>query len=67
MGKTTGFMEFEKKERNYVDVSERIQNYKEFILPLSEEETKTQAARCMERSSLFRKMERGFGEFAFNK
>ena len=48
MGKTTGFMEFEKKERNYVDVSERIQNYKEFILPLSEEETKTQAARCMD-------------------
>jgi len=48
MGKITGFMEFEKKERNYVDVSERIQNYKEFILPLSEEETKTQAARCMD-------------------
>ena len=48
MGKTTGFMEFEKKERNYVDISERIQSYKEFVLPLSEEETKTQAARCMD-------------------
>ena len=48
MGKTTGFMEFEKKERDYVDISERIQSYKEFVLPLSEEETKTQAARCMD-------------------
>ena len=48
MGKITGFMEFEKKERRYVDVSKRIQNYKEFVLPLSEEETKTQAARCMD-------------------
>ena len=47
MGKTTGFMEFEKKERDYVDISERIQSYKEFVLPLSEEETKTQAAICM--------------------
>jgi hypothetical protein len=41
MGKITGFMEFEKKERNYVDISERIQSYKEFVLPLSEEETKS--------------------------
>ena len=41
-------MEFEKKERDYVDISERIQSYKEFVLPLSEEETKTQAARCMD-------------------
>ena len=48
MGKITGFMEFEKKERNYVDISERIQSYKEFVLPLSEEETKNQAARCMD-------------------
>lgn len=48
MGKTTGFMEFEKKERKYIDISERIQNYKEFVLPLSEEETKKQAARCMD-------------------
>ena len=39
MGKITGFMEFEKKERKYIDISERIQNYKEFVLPLSEEET----------------------------
>ena len=48
MGKITGFMEFEKKERKYIDISERIQNYKEFVLPLSEEETKKQAARCMD-------------------
>jgi glutamate synthase (NADPH/NADH) small chain len=41
-------MEFEKKERKYIDISERIQNYKEFVLPLSEEETKKQAARCMD-------------------
>tara|TARA_B100001287_G_scaffold81821_1_gene68140 strand:- start:393 stop:1814 length:1422 start_codon:yes stop_codon:yes gene_type:complete len=48
MGKPTGFMEIEKIERGYKPVSERISNYKEFVIPLSREETINQAARCMD-------------------
>ena len=48
MGKPTGFMEIEKIDRDYKPVSERISNYKEFIVPLSREETVKQAARCMD-------------------
>ena len=39
MGKPTGFMEIEKIDRDYKPVSDRISNYKEFIVPLSKEET----------------------------
>ena len=48
MGKPTGFMEIEKIDRDYKPVSDRISNYKEFIVPLSKEETVKQAARCMD-------------------
>ena len=48
MGKPTGFMDIEKLDRGYKPVSERISNYKEFVIPLSEKETIDQAARCMD-------------------
>jgi len=48
MGKPTGFMDIEKIDRGYKPVSERITNYKEFVIPLSEKETIKQAARCMD-------------------
>lgn len=48
MGKTTGFMEFERKDETYVPVQERIKNYKEFTQPLEEKELKNQGARCMD-------------------
>ena len=48
MGKTTGFMEYRKKERKYLDIDSRTNNYNEFVIPLSENETKDQAARCMD-------------------
>ena len=48
MGKPTGFMDLEKVDRGYKPVSERISNYKEFVIPLSREETINQAARCMD-------------------
>ncbi len=48
MGKPTGFMEFERVERTYEPVDERIKSWKEFVVPLSEGETKQQAARCMD-------------------
>ena len=48
MGKPTGFMDIEKVDRGYKPVSERISNYKEFVVPLTKEETIKQAARCMD-------------------
>lgn len=47
MGKTTGFLEFEREDRDYLPVEERIKNYKEFVLPLPEQDLREQAARCM--------------------
>jgi glutamate synthase (NADPH/NADH) small chain len=48
MGKITGFMEFERHDRSYRPVDERVKHWKEFVVPLSEKETKTQASRCMD-------------------
>jgi glutamate synthase (NADPH/NADH) small chain len=48
MGKITGFMEFERIEEGYKPVPERLKNYKEFVIGLSHEQAKTQAARCMD-------------------
>jgi len=48
MGKVTGFLEIEREDRPYRPVTERIKHYKEFVEPLSEKETRDQAARCMD-------------------
>jgi glutamate synthase (NADPH) small chain len=48
MGKVTGFLEFERSDRHYVPVEERIRHWREFVLPLAEPETRQQAARCMD-------------------
>ena len=47
MGKVTGFLEIDRADRRYAPASDRIRNYREFVLPLSEEATRDQAARCM--------------------
>jgi glutamate synthase (NADPH) small chain len=47
MGKITGFLEFDRVDRDYAPVEERIRNWNEFVLPLPEKETRDQAARCM--------------------
>ena len=47
MGKETGFLEYEREDRTYVDPAERLKNYKEFVVPQSEEALRKQAARCM--------------------
>ncbi len=47
MGKTTGFLEFERAERGYIKPEERLKNYKEYVTPLPEAELTKQAARCM--------------------
>ena len=47
MGKVTGFLEIERQDRKYTPAADRIRHYNEFIIPLSEEATRSQAARCM--------------------
>jgi glutamate synthase (NADPH/NADH) small chain len=47
MGKVTGFLEFERNDRDYEPVEQRIRHWREFVLPLPEAETRQQAARCM--------------------
>lgn len=48
MGKVTGFMEYERIEEGYQPVAERVKNYKEFVIGLSDEQAKVQGARCMD-------------------
>ena len=47
MGKVTGFLEIDRADRRYAQASDRIRHYREFMIPLSEESTRNQAARCM--------------------
>jgi len=48
MGKITGFKEFERQDETYIPVEERIKNYKEFTVALSDNEVKKQGSRCMD-------------------
>jgi glutamate synthase (NADPH) small chain len=47
VGKVTGFLEYEREDRDYEAVDERIRHWREFVLPLPEQDYRTQAARCM--------------------
>jgi glutamate synthase (NADPH/NADH) small chain len=47
MGKVTGFLEIDRQDRKYAPVADRVRHYDEFVIPLSEEGTRNQAARCM--------------------
>lgn len=47
MGKVTGFLEIDRQDRRYAPAGDRIRHYREFVIPLSEEGTRDQAARCM--------------------
>src|ERR1700704_5887412 len=47
MGKITGFLDIQRHDRKYAPVAERIKSYREFVVPLSEKDTRDQAARCM--------------------
>lgn len=48
MGKTTGFLEYGRKTEPYKPVDKRVKDFKEFTLPLKEQELKDQGARCMD-------------------
>lgn len=48
MGKVTGFMEYERLSEENLPVANRVKNYKEFVLHLTDEQAKIQGARCMD-------------------
>jgi glutamate synthase (NADPH) small chain len=48
MGKITGFMEYERIEEGYPPVQERVKHHKEFVIGLTDEQSKIQGARCMD-------------------
>jgi glutamate synthase (NADPH/NADH) small chain len=48
MGKITGFLEYERLSEANLPVPERVKNYKEFVIHLSDEQAKVQGARCMD-------------------
>ncbi len=48
MGKVTGFLEIDRRDRRYAPAADRIRHYREFVIPLSEEANRDQAARCMD-------------------
>ena len=48
MGKVTGFMEFDRISEQNLPPQERLKNYKEFVLHLTDDEAKKQGARCMD-------------------
>jgi glutamate synthase (NADPH/NADH) small chain len=47
VGKVTGFLEYEREDRDYEPVEERVRHWREFVLPLKDDEYRIQAARCM--------------------
>jgi len=48
MGKVTGFMEYNRLTEANLPVVDRVKNYKEFVLHLSDDQAKQQGARCMD-------------------
>ena len=48
MGRPTGFLEIERRDRPYEKPYIRRRSWKEFVRPLPEPETRKQAARCMD-------------------
>jgi glutamate synthase (NADPH/NADH) small chain len=47
MGKDTGFKDFDRKNPAYEPAEERIRHWREFVVPLAQEEVEIQGARCM--------------------
>jgi len=48
MGKVTGFLEIDRQEAKYQPAADRIRHFREFVLPMTEQEVRKQAARCMD-------------------
>src|SRR5580693_7978844 len=47
MGKPTGFLEIERRDRTYEPPAARLKTWREFVRPLPAAEVSSQAARCM--------------------
>ncbi len=48
MGKITGFMELQRIQEVSLPVTERVRNYREFVLALADADASKQGARCMD-------------------
>ncbi|MFL5164208.1 MAG: glutamate synthase subunit beta, partial [Microvirga sp.] len=48
MGKVTGFLEYDRQEQKYQLAGERVRHFREFTLPLDDNDLKKQAGRCMD-------------------
>lgn len=48
MGKATGFLEYDARDRGYKPAEERVKHYNEFVIPLKSDDLRQQAARCMD-------------------
>ncbi|MCG5493683.1 glutamate synthase subunit beta [Ectothiorhodospira variabilis] len=48
MGKPTGFMEYDRRDRHYEPAADRIVHYREFVIPLKPDQVREQGARCMD-------------------
>lgn len=48
MGKITGFLEYARQYPEKLPVNDRVNNYREFELPVVQDTLKTQGARCMD-------------------
>ena len=48
MGKPTGFLEYQRLSEASIPPAERLKNYSEFVLHLTDDEARVQGARCMD-------------------
>ena len=48
MGNPAGFLEFQRRDRAYAPVEDRVKHWREFTRPLPDDELRRQAARCMD-------------------
>ncbi|MCX5580042.1 glutamate synthase subunit beta [Kaistia terrae] len=48
MGKVTGFLEIDRQDQKYQPAADRIRHFREFTLPLNDQDVVRQAARCMD-------------------
>jgi glutamate synthase (NADPH) small chain len=48
MGNPAGFLEFQRRDRAYAPVEDRLKHWREFMRPLPDDELRRQGARCMD-------------------
>ncbi len=48
MGKPTGFMEIDRRDRHYEPTADRVVHYQEFVVSLPDSDVSRQGARCMD-------------------